>query len=71
MNEIELRTTKKLAKLYEEMLTNLQEENKKMRRAYGEMRRVMGGAEEPGSDDDDRVKDLIQKMMLLKEIIGI
>ncbi|OFV67758.1 MAG: hypothetical protein SCAL_001133 [Candidatus Syntrophoarchaeum caldarius] len=71
MNEIELRATKKLAKLYEEMLTHLQEENRKMRRAYGEMVNAMGGAEGSGPDDDDMMKDLIQKMMLLKEIIGI
>lgn len=66
MNEVELRAIKTLIKLYEEMLTVTQDENRKMKR-------ILMEGEEKFKLTEERVeiKDLVQKMMLLKEIIGI
>jgi len=72
MNEIELRAIKKLVKLYEETITVMQDENTKMKRVYREMIDLMEGEEKlKQTEEGTVVKDLIQKMMLLKEIIGI
>ncbi|MCW7076137.1 MAG: hypothetical protein ACXQS6_01400 [Candidatus Syntropharchaeales archaeon] len=72
MNEIELRAIKKLVKLYEETITVMQDENAKMKRVYREMIDLMEGEEKlKQTEEGTVVKDLIQKMMLLKEIIGI
>ena len=72
MNEIELRATKKLIKLYEEMLTLIQEENTRMKRIYREMIELVEGAEVPKPPEErEEVKDLIQKVMMLKENIGV
>ncbi len=72
MNEIEIRAIKTLIKLYEEMLTTMQDENRKMKRVYREMIGLMEGAEKfKLPEERDEMKDLVQKMMLLKEIIGI
>jgi hypothetical protein len=66
MNKVELRAIKTLIKLYEEMVTVTQDENRKMKR-------ILMEGEEKFKLTEERVeiKDLVQKMMLLKEIIGI
>ena len=60
MNEIEIRAIKMLVKLYEEMLTTIQDENRKMKRVYGEKVEPVEGA---------GMKDL-QRPNLLRVTIG-